>query len=556
MPEGMKGDRIGIAVKFLETVFEPGEKISIGHGHFDEVQKRKILSKGTPVHSRDIWIKRIQGGEFKKHETESNGIGIYVRMNPTNGSDADDVIKFRHVLVEFDEGQTKTKQYQLIMKSELPCSCVLDSGGKSIHGWVRVDAKDKKEYEQRVEVIHKHFEKYTMDTGNKDPGRYSRLPGFVRPDTGNMQQLLHLKTGKANWAEWMAWQEKLKTEKLEALHFDISEFIPAYPKLNETVIYNLLRRGDTLNSISSPKAGKTLLAHDMALSVAMGTPFLGMPTVKHKVWIIDNELHKPTIAHRLKKIIQAKGTKESDYTGRVRITSLRGRLMNIYSLREIFEQAKDDGYGLVILDSLYRFYPEKFDENNNADMAKLYNTIDSYASLLDTAFVLIHHTSKGMQYGKGATDLGAGGGAQSRACDSHMTLIPHPDLENVFILKSAVRDWTQSEPFCVRKEYPLMVPAPEIEVPEAPASGGARGYTPARKATFTAKREEKYADIKEAMATMGSPLNREDLLKLVINTCTCSPRHARNHVQELLKIGLKESGKGTEEDPKTYSFFA
>ena len=42
------------------------------------------------------------------------------------------------------------------------------------------------------------------------------------------------------------------------------------------------------------------------------------------------------------------------------------------------------------------------------------------AARLGAAIVLVHHTTKGAQAGKSVTDIGAGGGAQSRAADTHL----------------------------------------------------------------------------------------------------------------------------------------
>ncbi|MGI6417616.1 MAG: hypothetical protein ACOX1P_18335 [Thermoguttaceae bacterium] len=60
-------------------------------------------------------------------------------------------------------------------------------------------------------------------------------------------------------------------------------------------------------------------------------------------------------------------------------------------------------------------------ENDNAAIMSLYNVIDGYAARLNTAWVNVHHASKGDQSGKGTTDVGSGAGAQSRAADTHLS---------------------------------------------------------------------------------------------------------------------------------------
>ena len=48
-----------------------------------------------------------------------------------------------------------------------------------------------------------------------------------------------------------------------------------------------------------------------------------------------------------------------------------------------------------MLDAFYRALPADTDENDNGAMAGVYNMIDRYAEMLGSAFVLIHHISKG-----------------------------------------------------------------------------------------------------------------------------------------------------------------
>jgi azurin len=63
--------------------------------------------------------------------------------------------------------------------------------------------------------------------------------------------------------------------------------------------------GEIMNVIASPKMGKSWLVTDLALAVATGTPWLGYPTHRGEVLIIDNELHGQTTANRIPKVAMA-----------------------------------------------------------------------------------------------------------------------------------------------------------------------------------------------------------------------------------------------------------
>ena len=117
---------------------------------------------------------------------------------------------------------------------------------------------------------------------------------------------------------------------------------------------------------------------------------------------------------------------------------------------------------MIILDAFYRFLPRGVDENDNAGIAYLYNTLDIYAKKLECCFVLVHHTSKGQQGGKNVTDVGAGAGSQSRATDAHIILRPHQE-KKVIVLDGSVRTNFDLKPICLRWDFPVWKHEPDLD---------------------------------------------------------------------------------------------
>ena len=112
---------------------------------------------------------------------------------------------FRHVLVEFDrdiKGELIPKEVQFgaIVSSGFPVSVVIDSGNKSLHAWVRVDAPDANEYRRRVGIIWDWLEGLSLDKQNKNPSRLSRCPDGWRTVDGEprQQRLLAVNIGDFN----------------------------------------------------------------------------------------------------------------------------------------------------------------------------------------------------------------------------------------------------------------------------------------------------------------------------------------------------------------------
>ncbi len=89
---------------------------------------------------------------------------------------------------------------------------------------------------------------------------------------------------------------------------------------------------------------------------------------------------------------------------------------------------------------------------------------------------MFHHSTKGDQGGKAVTDIGAGGGAQSRTVDCHLTIRPHNDAPELAVLDAAVRTFAPVEPQTLRWKFPLWELAEDIEpiVKQAPSRNDAR----------------------------------------------------------------------------------
>src|ERR1700692_798741 len=168
---------------FLERIFKPDETLCIcleakqpdgskkwipaDSGNFAKLEKwKEVLSKYPHLD--------------RKYEEPA---GVWIRINPLNegdtaGSDKS-VSDFRHCLVEFDS-LSKSDQWDIYKQSGLPIAAVIDSGGKSLHAWVKVDAGNLDEFRGRQRQVYEYLKDYIDDDSNKNPSRFSRLPGVTR----------------------------------------------------------------------------------------------------------------------------------------------------------------------------------------------------------------------------------------------------------------------------------------------------------------------------------------------------------------------------------------
>ena len=234
--------------------------------------------------------------------------------------------------------------------------------------------------------------------------------------------------------------------------FTAAELLRTFTSLNEPVIDGLLRRTEVMNVVAAPKTGKSWFILQLAYSLVKGWDFLGFPCKQCRVMIMDNELHTSTISYRMQKVCQSMSISKEDLDlENLTVNMQRFERHSIPEIVKVAEQIKEQGIDLVIIDALYRALPSDVDENSNGQITQMYNQIDTFAQKSGAAVILVHHTSKGNQSGKGITDVGSGAGAQSRAPDTHLVLRAHQE-KNAVVVGCCVRSFPPVDSFCLRKD--------------------------------------------------------------------------------------------------------
>jgi len=255
--------------------------------------------------------------------------------------------------------------------------------------------------------------------------------------------------------------------------------VSAPAPMREIIIDGYVRRGEVLNIIASTKIGKSWLALYLLFCVATGRDFLGRQTRKGRVLLLDNELHDETIQNRMRSVADAMGISEDEDRDMFEYLDLRGVAVGIWEIEQQLSRFEPGDLTLVVLDAKYRYFCNGLQENSNDDQTTFHNQIDQLAKRLDCVIALIHHSSKGDQGGKAVTDVGSGGGSQSRATDCHMIIRPHDEAPELAVLDAALRSFPKVEPISIRWKFPLWSVDNDIEaiVKQAPSRNDARMST-------------------------------------------------------------------------------
>ena len=418
------------ALAYLKGMFEPEEYIGF-NGEFTHKDERLVPTVNAHGFTAGTVIGLIESGPMKKSGIsdrseqavrEAFGVkginGCYVRINPLDGKGDgnSNVTRFANALIESDEDDIET-QYAIYKKLELPIRFLVHSGHHSLHAIVKVDALNIGEYRERVSFLYAFCAKNGLhvDEANKNPSRYSRMPG-VRRD-GQWQRIVARDMGKRSWDEWREWvEEENDTLPEEEPLGDLSDL----PELAPELIEGLLREGHKMLIAAPSKAGKSFLLQELAVCIAEGREWLGRKVRQGKVLYVNLELDAVSCKHRFADIYGAMGGGE--HGNDVLVLNLRGRSVPLDRLAPtLIRRYRDRHLKAMIIDPIYKVITG--DENAASDMALFCNLFDSIATECGCAMVYSHHFSKGAasKYGN-AADRASGSGVFVRDPDAILAM--------------------------------------------------------------------------------------------------------------------------------------
>ena len=408
--------------KYLEILFEASENVGYVTDSWEK-DGRFLPSKGCWDRTAGELIQQLNSckgdigsvlGDYKPE------VGAWIRFNPLDGQGVKDinVTDYRYALVESDDIDID-KQNAIIRELELPISCLVHSGKKSLHAIVKIDASNYEEYRKRVDYLYNVCQKngLKVDSQNRNPSRLSRMPGVMR--NGRKQFLIDSNIGKESWSQWQEWIEGINDDLPEPE--SMASYWDNLPDLSPPLIHDVLRQGHKMMLAGPSKAGKSFALIELCCAIAEGQKWLGWECAQGKVMYVNLELDRASCLHRFKGVYQSLGWEPRNLAN-IDIWNLRGKSVPMDKLApKLIRRAQKKNYTAIIIDPIYKVITG--DENSADQMANFCNQFDRVCTELGAAVIYCHHHSKGIQGNKRSIDRSSGSGVFARDPDALLDLI-------------------------------------------------------------------------------------------------------------------------------------
>ena len=429
-------------IRLIDACFRPDEFVSIAPAAESD-EGETAPRRGVTLTAAE-WKARVikKGGIDRCFGTK---LGLFLRINPMcqDGATNEAVTALRHVLVEFDRDQQgnpipKEQQYHAVVASGMPVAALIDSGNKSLHAWIRVDAPDDVEYKRRVAIIWDWFSGLNLDKQNRNPSRLSRCPDGKRTVDGEVrrQRLLAVGFGAGSWAAW----ESARNAPGDDSFMPIAS-LACYDTSHDpnNVLGNRwLCRGGSLVVVGQSGIGKSSLCMQLMILWALGLPAFNItPVVPLRSVLIQAENDIGDLAEMYQGVRRGMGlTPEQETVLDERIFIYRDTTRTgaefVDAASSLVERHNPD---LVWADPLLNYIGDEISEQRviSEFCCKLLNEVSLRTGVI---WCLLHHT------GKPSKDPKAG---------SHWTA---SDLAYSGLGSSALTNWARETAVLVRLKVP------------------------------------------------------------------------------------------------------
>lgn len=194
-PDGCSG------MNFLRHLFMPGERVFLTDNLCD---RQGLIWEVPPADAPS------PNDELRRFADPAPGLGAWFLNNPISGEAmelerlktannpqgwtvrAEECVTYpRYLLLESDQAP-KHLWIRALALAPLPIVSITDSGGKSLHALVRVDARNADRWKRIVEMIGPKMVRLGADPQAMSLSRLTRLPRSWRDDTGAFQRLVYL----------------------------------------------------------------------------------------------------------------------------------------------------------------------------------------------------------------------------------------------------------------------------------------------------------------------------------------------------------------------------
>lgn len=251
--------------------------------------------------------------------------------------------------------------------------------------------------------------------------------------------------------------EEAVERRKESTAKDAAAWLDEPDEPERPVVEELIEEGECVAVVGSAKAGKSLLALQLALCIAAGIPFLGKPTVRHKVYVANLEVATRQYKKRLRRMVEALDIAPDRLRGWLFFDNLKNKGVD-------WDYVKDNaaawGAGFVLVDPFYQIF-----DGAEVDEEAVQAAIGRMMEFQRDGFTLavVFHAPKGFNGDRNLIDLISGSSRLARYPEGILGLLNHAEGGKYRVFSAVLRNFPPPEDLTLTSEGGALEALPEKE---------------------------------------------------------------------------------------------
>lgn len=258
--------------------------------------------------------------------------------------------------------------------------------------------------------------------------------------------------------------EEIATHKATGTCIDAADWLNAEDEPDNPLVEGFIECGEVVALVGQAKAGKSLLALQLAVCIALGLPFLGKPTTRQKVYIANLEVSAKQYKKRLRRICKALGVNPEELRGWLFIDNMRGETA---SWETALAMCRAHGCTVAIIDPFYQIA-----RIVETDEQQCLDTVEQMKPFAKAGITLgiVFHSPKGFSGDRQLIDMISGSAILARFPESIIGLLNHATDKTARVVDAVLRNYPPPEPFAVSLASGLLDIDPDISPEVATAN--------------------------------------------------------------------------------------
>lgn len=279
-------------IKLLSICFQPTDNVAITKNK-ESKSSIQLVKDLLADENKLLKISRSFDGET----------GAWLRLNSTLGDRESDLSRYKYVLVE-SRRMELGMQLAYLKAVNLPCTAVVNVGGKYLQAWVDISAFDRTDYLAKVSVINRVCKEndFEVNTYDGDPLAFVSIPGSLIG--GKQCHLMESNIGAEDFEKWQVWANDYLDG--DPLIEEAQEYEEPPAKTLE-LLNDMFRQSHKVILVGDKNTGKSWLSIDMALAIAHGRSWMDIATEESRVLYVNMELDSSSFVQRVWEVARGRG---------------------------------------------------------------------------------------------------------------------------------------------------------------------------------------------------------------------------------------------------------